>query len=144
MMPLGKHALNPNVHFSQIVSLVAIPMNVFSNVFDSSKLFTKIVHVRSVSQQKYVFIFIFIKANCPLGCPCDNYDCDNDESDDDVTINGPISVQEDNFMAKLDYSDNFEISFEYKASSLPSLQSKRNWHQIIIGKFIFFQFKIDI
>ena len=42
----GKHALNPNVQFSQIVSSVATPMNVFSNVFVNSKQSTKTVLVR--------------------------------------------------------------------------------------------------
>ena len=46
MTLLGKPALNPNVQFSQPASLVAIQMNVFSNVSASSKKSMKTVPVR--------------------------------------------------------------------------------------------------
>ena len=36
-------------------------------------------------------------------------------------------------MSKLDYSDNFDVSFEYKAIAVP----KSHFHEILIGKFIF-------
>jgi len=70
------------------------------------------------------------QANCPHGCPCENYDCDNNGESDDEIINGPISIQPENFITELDYSDNFEVSFEYKAHSVPSKQS---WHEMIIA-----------
>ena len=72
-----------------------------------------------------------VKANCPIGCPCDNYDCENNGSDDGdaININGPISFEENNF-----------ISIEFKASSLPS---ESGWHEILIGKLILFAFKLN-
>lgn len=83
-----------------------------------------------------------MQANCPLGCPCDNYDCDNNGSEDDdaININGPISIEENNFISKFDYSDNFEVSFEYKASTIPNSSS---WHEILIGKLTLFVHKIN-
>ena len=42
----GKHALNPNVQFSPIVSSDATLMNVFLNVFDNSNQSMKTVPVR--------------------------------------------------------------------------------------------------
>lgn len=74
---------------------------------------------------------VAFQANCPHGCPCLNYDCDNSEPDDDNSINGPIAIENFKLTSELEYSDNFNVSFEYKASTVPSNQ---NWHQIIIGK----------
>ena len=50
-----------------------------------------------------------------------------------ININGPIRIQENNFISKLEYRNNFEVSFEFKASSIPSNQ----FHEIIIGKMTF-------
>ena len=92
---------------------------------------TVILHIFFNDENKWI-----IKANCPLGCPCENYDCDNSGSDDDdtININGPITIQENNFISELEYRNDFEVSFEFKASSIPSNQ----FHEIIIGKMTFF------
>ena len=50
----------------------------------------------------------------------------------DVRIDGPIQIADKNFVSKLDYSDNFEVSFEVKASSMP----KSIHYQILAGKLI--------
>ena len=49
-------------------------------------------------------------------------------------INGPISIARNNFVSKLNYSDNFEVSFEYKASVVP----RSEWQQILSGSLINF------
>ena len=40
-----------------------------------------------------------------------------------------------------DYSDNFEVSFEYQALTVP--QSSDGWHQILEGKLTFFLLSIN-
>ena len=59
------------------------------------------------------------------------------ENDNEIIINGTISIKENNLIAQLDYSDNFEVSFEFKAFSSPSY-----WHEIIVG--IFFDIQAQI
>ena len=54
-------------------------------------------------------------------------------------IPGPISIGKNQFLTKLNYTDNFEASFEYKASAVPSGNS---WHQIISGSLIILMFNI--
>ena len=51
-----------------------------------------------------------------------------------TNIDGPIQIANKNFVTKLDYSDNFEASFEFKASSMPG----QDYHQILVGKLISF------
>ena len=41
-----------------------------------------------------------------------------------------ISIADTNFVSNLQYSENYELSFEYKASTVPS---NGNWHQILLG-----------
>ena len=53
MMQYGKHALSQNARFSRTAYSVAIQMNVFLNVFDSSKQFMRIVRVRWVNSFKF-------------------------------------------------------------------------------------------
>ena len=50
----------------------------------------------------------------------------------DEHLAGPISIARNNIISNLEYSDNFEVSFEYKASVVPS----SGWHQICIGTLI--------
>ena len=52
------------------------------------------------------------------------------ENYNEIIINGTISIQENNLIAQLEYSDNFEVSFQFKAFSSPSY-----WHEIIVGIF---------
>ena len=55
-------------------------------------------------------------------------------------INGPITIAKNNFVTKLDYSDNFDISFEFKASSI-----RRGCCSIILqGKLIIYAFNYTI
>ena len=49
----------------------------------------------------------------------------------EININGPITIREGNYIKQLDYSKNFEVSFEYKASYVPT---NGVWHEILIGK----------
>ena len=49
MMPLGKRVLSQYAQFSQVASLVAILMNVFSNVLHNSNQFMKTARVRSAN-----------------------------------------------------------------------------------------------
>ena len=58
-----------------------------------------------------------------------------------VIIDGPIQIAKKNFVTKLDYSDNFEVSFEFKASSMPT---NGVHHQILVGKLISFEIKISV
>ena len=59
-------------------------------------------------------------------------------------IPGPISIGKNQFLTKLNYTDNFgdnfEASFEYKASAIPSGNSL--WRQIILGPLIILMFNI--
>ena len=55
-------------------------------------------------------------------------------------IPGPISIGKNQFLSKLDYSDNFEASFEYKASVAPS---GNTWKQIILGSLIILMFNLQ-
>ena len=48
-----------------------------------------------------------------------------------IKIEGPISIAKNNLVSPLEYSDNFEMTFEYKASSIPS---DGKWHEILAGK----------
>ena len=50
-----------------------------------------------------------------------------------TSIDGPIAITQGNFITKLAWSDNFDVSFEFKASWIPSDGS---WHEIIEGKLI--------
>ena len=59
------------------------------------------------------------------------------ENYNEIIINGTISIKENNLIAQLEYSDNFEVSFEFKAFSSPSY-----WHEIIVGKFFDIQAQI--
>ena len=53
----------------------------------------------------------------------------SDQLDEHLSkIHGPITIARNNFVSKLDYSDNFEVSFEFKASVVPT-----NWQQILTG-----------
>ena len=61
------------------------------------------------------------------------------ENYNEIIINGTISIQENSLIAQLEYSDNFEVSFEFKAFSSPSY-----WHEIIVGKFFDIQAQILI
>ena len=63
----------------------------------------------------------------------------SDQLDEHLSkIYGPISIERNNLMSKLNYSDDYEISFEYKASVIPS----SGWHQILSGSLITFIFHI--
>ena len=53
------------------------------------------------------------------------------ENKNEININGPITIREGNYIKQLDYSKNFEVSFEYKASYVPT---NGVWHEILIGK----------
>ena len=50
-------------------------------------------------------------------------------------INGPISIASNKFLTKLVYSDNFEVSFEFKGHTV---SDKVGAYQILIGKLIIF------
>ena len=50
-----------------------------------------------------------------------------------TSIDGPIAITQGNFITKLAWSENFDVSFEFKASWIPSDGS---WHEIIEGKLI--------
>ena len=54
-----------------------------------------------------------------------------------ITINGPISITENNLVSNLDYEDNFEVSFEYKASTLPGA----GWHEVLIGNVVILDYR---
>ena len=54
-------------------------------------------------------------------------------------IEGPIRIAKNILVSKIDYSDNFEISFQFKASSIPS----RDWQEILIGKLIIIMMNIN-
>lgn len=56
----------------------------------------------------------------------------------EIKLGGPISIGRDNLVSKLDYNDNYEISFEYKAFVVPS--STGRWYQILSGSLITFIF----
>ena len=58
-----------------------------------------------------------------------------------TTINGPISIAKNNFVSNLEYSGNYEVSFEFKAIIKPS---NGYWHQILEGKFILIDIKTDL
>ena len=60
----------------------------------------------------------------------------NTDSENTVRIDGPIQITKNNFVSKLDYSDNFEFSFEFKASSIPG----KDYYQILLGKLTIFAF----
>ena len=62
------------------------------------------------------------------------------ENKNEININGPITIREGNFISNLEYSDNFDVSFEYKASYVPT---DRNWHEILVGKLIFIKNRND-
>ena len=53
------------------------------------------------------------------------------ENKNEININGPITIREGNYIKQLDYSKNFEVSFEYKASYVPT---NGVWHEILMGK----------
>ena len=55
-----------------------------------------------------------------------------------VTISSPITIAKYNLVSKLEYSTNFEVSFEYKASTVPT---SGGWHQILVGKVIILMFE---
>ena len=72
----------------------------------------------------------------------DNVDFrDFDISDNETNIKGPISIEENNLVSQLEYSDNFEVSFEYKASAIPSSGS---FHEIIIETVLNFKLKLQL
>ena len=62
-------------------------------------------------------------------CPCISGSANLNE----FKIPGPISIGRNQFVSELDYSDNFEASFEFKASTVPSGST---WQQIILGSLI--------
>ena len=37
-----------------------------------------------------------------------------------TSIDGPIAITQGNFITELEWSDNFDVSFEFKASWIPS------------------------
>ena len=49
-------------------------------------------------------------------------------------IDGPISIAKNNFVSTLDYSDNFEVSFEYKASTKQSGLTRQHF---LIGSWLY-------
>ena len=53
------------------------------------------------------------------------------ENKNEININGPITIRESNYISSLDYSTSFEVSFEYKASYVPT---NGIWNEILIGK----------
>ena len=57
-----------------------------------------------------------------------------------MRIDGPIQIANKNFVSKLDYSDNFEVSFEFKLSTMPT----QIYHQILIGKLISLSIDINL
>ena len=133
MTNLGRLAHNQNAQCLRIAFSAAIPTTVFSNASVILKLFIKTVRVRLA----YFFCWwklTFFKEKCPHGCPCDNYDCGGNESDDENIINGPIDIIENNFITELDYSLNYEVSFEFMVTTVPS----NNWHEFFVGKCIEF------
>ena len=42
------------------------------------------------------------------------------ENDNEININGPITIAEANLISEIGYSDNLEVSFEYKALYVPN------------------------
>ena len=53
-----------------------------------------------------------IKSNCPHGCPCEHYDC-NETEQPDFEIDGVIEIRHNQLVGKIDdYFNNYEISFE--------------------------------
>ena len=52
------------------------------------------------------------------------------ENGNETRIIGPVTIKDNNFVTAIHYSDNFEVSFEFKAFAIPS----GGWHQILIGK----------
>lgn len=64
---------------------------------------------------------------CLNGSRISGFDEDKNE------INGPISIAKSNFVTNVEYSDNFDMSFEFKATVVPASGS---YHQIVMGKVI--------
>ena len=62
------------------------------------------------------------------------------ENKNEININGPITIREGNFISNLDYSENFEVSFEYKASYVPT---NGLWHEILAGKLTIVRSRVD-
>jgi len=56
-----------------------------------------------------------------------NDSLEDSANENTMRINGPIQIERNKFVSKIDYNENFEISFECKATSVP-LQS---YHEIL-------------
>ena len=54
------------------------------------------------------------------------------KNENEKKIQGPIQIAKNILVSKIDYSDNFEVLFEFKASSMPI----GGWQQILIGNLI--------
>ena len=73
---------------------------------------------------------------CSLAIPDDlieSRSCNMQDCAPELKIVGPVRIGDDNFVTAIQYSDNFEVSFEFKAFTLPS-GSWSPYHQILIGK----------
>ena len=64
----------------------------------------------------------------------------NTDRENTLRIDGPIQIAKNNFVSRLDYSDNFEFSFEFKASSIPG----KDYYQILLGKLTLFAIIFNI
>lgn len=58
----------------------------------------------------------------PCGQPCG------------TRIIGPVRIASDNFVTAIQYSENFEVSFEFKASELKYSDDWNGYAQILQGK----------
>ena len=74
----------------------------------------------------------FFKANCPHGCPCEHYNCENPDSDDpDLIIDEAFDIQRNQKIGEiLSYEVNYSFEFELKVK-----RSHSNCAQILQGNF---------
>ena len=79
---------------------------------------------------------IFFQSNCPHGCPCENYDCENNESDSSLHFEkiGPFNASLNNKIGEITkYYNNFEFSMELKYGSI---QERRQMLEGIVFEII--------
>ena len=138
MMIPGKHVLNQNAQCLQIVFLTAIPMSVSSNVFASLEQFMRTAPARFKWYKlclKAIFdenMWHIFQSNCPHGCPCEYYDCENNGSDSSLHFEkiGPFNASLNNKIGEITkYYNNFEFSMELKYGSI---QTRRQMLEVIV------------
>ena len=70
---------------------------------------------------RWIFRFILdnkskIQINCPHGCPCDNFDCDEND-DPDLIVGNAIQIKQNQVIGQIStYNLNHSFEFEMKSN----------------------------